>query len=161
MAIGSTDRLIDDVARSMTSGAAGVDLRSAVLARIDRRTPWRLMWLAVPVGVAALVVAAVGLRQPASPSRSAPGVPTMARVAPPAALDAPPVIAPASAALPPARRPATTLPHVRTIAVLAEPAALATLPIQPDALAIPLLNVKPIATEPIANNAIDDSGARQ
>lgn len=161
MAIGSMDRLIDDVARSMTSGAAGVDLRSAVLARIERRTPWRLMWLAVPAGAAALVVTAVGLRQSDSPVRSAPGVSTMARVAPSPALDPPPVIAPASAALPPARRTPLTLPHVRTIAVLATPAALSTPPIQPNALAIPLLDVPPIVTEPIAIKAIDDSGTRR
>jgi hypothetical protein len=163
MAIGSRDRLIDDVARSMTSGAAGVDLRSAVLARIERRTPRRLTWLLVPAAVAALVVAAVGLRQSASQSRWAPGVATMAVVAPPAVPDLPAEIAPASSAGRPGRRtPPTLLPNVRTIAVLAGPAALSTSPIQPDALAIPLLNVKPIATEPLAMNAIDDgSSGRQ
>jgi hypothetical protein len=45
---------------------------------------------------------------------------------------------------------------------LKEPVALTSASIQPDALSVPLLQLKPLVTEPIAIKVIaDDSGGRE
>jgi hypothetical protein len=59
------------------------------------------------------------------------------------------------------RRPHPPELRLRTIPALPRPVALATEQIQPNALAFPLLNLKPIVTEPLAMNAIDDGSGRQ
>src|SRR5262245_14614875 len=56
------ERLIDDVARGMTDVNRPLDLRAAVLERLDRRPSWRLTWLAAPVTAAAILAVAIALR---------------------------------------------------------------------------------------------------
>lgn len=159
------DRLIDDVARVMTEAAPSAGLRGSVLARIERR-PWHLRpWLVVPV-TAAAVVLAIALRGPASrpdPVRTPPNVQTASNATAPSLAPVRPATGTTGAAPRPpgVRRSSPRTAQVRTIPVLAEPAALVAHDIQPDALAIPLLRMKPIVTEPIAIKVIDDSGARQ
>ena len=155
------EHLIDDVARVMTDAGTPPDLRGAVLARIDRRRTWWLVWLAAPVAAAALLALAIGLRDSGSPSGPAPASTSLTRAVP-AVVDPPAAIAadpgPRSTAR---RRPAQTL-SVRTIAALAEPVALTTGDIQPDALGIALLQMKPIVTEPLTVKVLDEhSGGRQ
>ena len=157
--------LIDDVARAMTGAAPQAGMREAVLARIEHRPPVRFLWAAAPIAAAALVVLALGLRNTGTNSGVSPLVPTIAHVSPLAG------VGPATAATAPApsasgalrsRRKAASLPQVRTIPALKEPVALAGASIQPDALAIPLLQLKPIVTEPIAIRVIgDDPGGRE
>ena len=157
--------LIDDVARAMTGAAPQAGMREAVLARIERRRPARFLWAAAPIAATALVVLAVGLRDAGTNSGVAPRVPTIAQTSPvdsaaPATIASEPTT-PASGA-PRSRRKATSLAQVREIPALKEPVALAGASIQPDALAIPLLQLKPLVTEPIAIKVIaDDSGGRE
>ena len=160
------DRLIDDVARVMTEAAPSDGLRGAVLSRIERRSVHWRAWLVVPVTAAAAVVLAIALRGPASrpdPVRTPPHVETASNATPLSLAPVPPETRSTGAALrtPRVRRSSPRTAQVRTIPVLAEPAALVAHDIQPDALAIPLLRMKPIVTEPIAIKVIDDSGARQ
>jgi len=160
------DRLIDDVARVMTEPAPSAGLRGAVLARIERRPMHWRAWLVMPVTAAAAVVLAIALRGPASrpdPVRTPPNVQTASNATAPSRAPVPPETGTTGAAprTPRVRRSSPRTAEVRTIPVLAEPAALTANNIQPDALAIPLLRMKPIVTEPIAIKAIDDSGARQ
>ena len=160
------DRLIDDVARVMTEAAPSAGLRGAVLSRIERRSVHWRAWLVVPVTAAAAVVLAIALRGPASrpdPVRTPPRVEAASNATAPSLAPVPPETRTTGAALrtPRVRRSSPRTAQVRTIPVLAEPAALVAHDIQPDALAIPLLRMKPIVTEPIAIKVIDDSGARQ
>jgi hypothetical protein len=158
------DRLIDDVARVMTEASPSAGLRDAVLARIERRpVHWRA-WLLVPVTAAAAVVLAIALRGPASrpdPVRMPPHVETASNAPAPSLAAVPPEATGAALRIPRVRRSSPRMAQVRTIPALAEPAALVAHDIQPDALAIPLLRMKPIVTEPIAIKVIDDLGARQ
>src|SRR5688572_21652485 len=66
------DRLIGEVAHSLTRGEPRADLRARVLARVDaaKRTPrsWGHGWLMVPAAVSAMMVAAVLIRDP-NPAR--------------------------------------------------------------------------------------------
>jgi hypothetical protein len=158
--------LIDDVARLMTDAAPPAGLRRAVLASIDRRRPTRFAWVAAPIAAAALVVLAIGLRHAGTNSGGTSPVPSIAQTAPAAGAGSPaadtgdpgdPLRVPAR----PRRQPAPVL-QVRTIPALSEPAVLDRGAIQPDVLDIPLLQLKPIVTEPIAIKVIgDDSGGRE
>lgn len=156
--------LIDDVARAMTGAAPQAGLREAVLARIERRRPARFLWAAAPITAAAVVVLAVGLRNAGTNSGVVPPVPAIAPTSPVAGAGVTIAGEPttlASAVLR-SRRKAASLPQIRTIPALKQPVALAGGSIQPDVLAIPLLQLKPIVTEPIAIKAIaDDSGGRE
>ena len=156
------DRLIDDVARVMTEPAPPAGLRGAVLARIERRPARRLSWLALPIAAAAAVVLAIGLP---GPSSAPPETPLAQRASSPPApvLAASPaaVVADAARRDAPARRPSPRALEVRTLPALVEPRALTADDIQPNALAIPLLRMKPIVTEPIPTRVMDDSGSRQ
>jgi hypothetical protein len=155
------DRLIDDVARGMTDVNPPLDLRAAVLERLDRRPAWRLLWLAAPVTVAAALVLAIGLRDEVvtvnPPPAISPVVQTVSKplVDPPAAGVGEPV---RKATRP--RPPAVALSPIRSLAALSGPRALGARDIQPDVLAIPLLDMKPIVTEPIAIRTIDDGSGR-
>lgn len=158
--------LIDDVARAMTDAAPPAGLHGAVLARLDRRRPVRFWWITAPIAAAALVALAIGLRHNGTTPGTASSVPAIAKTGPvtsdrtPAAHSDPAgdsFRAPAR----PRRQPAPAL-HVRTIPALNEPAALDSGAIQPDGLDIPLLQLKPIVTEPIAIKVIgDDTGGRE
>lgn len=157
------DRLIDDVARVMTEPAASAGLRGAVLARIERRPMHRRAWLVVPVTAAAAAVLAIALRGPSSrpdPVRNPPNAQTAsnATALAPDPGDTAPVV---TVRTPGIRRSSPRTAPVRTIPALAGPAPLTSDGIQPDALAIPLLHMKPIVTEPLAIKVIDDSGAPQ
>jgi hypothetical protein len=56
------DAAIDAVARHMTEGAPGADLRARVIARIRERRPvWRSAWVLSPLALAAVVLVAVAL----------------------------------------------------------------------------------------------------
>lgn len=160
--------LIDDVARGMTDAAPPADLRGAVLARIDRRRPIRFWWLAAPIAAGVLV--ALAIRHNGTNPGAAPQVPAIAKAGPvtstgtgtgPTAASSDPAGNPSRGPARPRRQPAPVL-QVRTIAALKEPAALDSAAIQPDGLDIPLLQLKPIVTEPIAIRVIgDDSGGRE
>lgn len=159
-------QLIDNVARVMTGVAPPAGLRDVVLARIERRRPTRLVWFAVPIAAAALIVVAIVLRNAGTNPGVAPPVPAVAQNAPAAGAGSPAAISddPTTSARRAIRsRPkAAPLQQVRTIPALRQPVALAAGSIQPDVLAIPLLQLKPIVTEPIAIKAIaDDSGGRE
>lgn len=156
------DRLIDDVARGMTDVHPPLDLRAAVLERLDRR-PSRLVWLAAPLTVAAALALAIVLRDDAVTVNRPPAISPVAQNAarpvadPPAAGAGDPVRKTTRA-----RPPAAAMAPIRSLAALPGPRALEARQIQPDALAIPLLDMKPIVTEPIAIRTIDDgSGGRE
>ena len=157
------DRLIDDVARGMTDVNPPADLRAAVLARLDRRPSWRLTWLAAPVTAAAIFTVAIVLRdggvtvKPAPVSSPVAQTPSAPVTTPPEAVVNEPLPASRSS-----RRPAPLMSAIPSIPGLPGPRALDPGAIQPDALAIPLLHMKPIVTEPIAIRTIDDgSGGRE
>jgi hypothetical protein len=155
--------LIDDVARAMTGAAPQAGMREAVLARIERR-PARFLWAAAPIAAAVLMVLAVGLRNAGTNSGVAPLVPAIAQTAPVAGAGVTIASEPTTSAsgVLRSRRKAASLPQIRTIPALKPLVALAGGSIQPDALAIPLLQLKPIVTEPIAIRVIgDDSGGRE
>jgi hypothetical protein len=58
------DAAIDAVARHMTEGAPGADLRARVLAHIHERRPvWRSPWVLSPLAVAAVLLVAVALNR--------------------------------------------------------------------------------------------------
>jgi hypothetical protein len=154
------DRLIDDVARGMTDVNPPLDLRAAVLERLDRR-PTRLVWLAAPLTVAAALVLAIVIRD----HRGTVNPPTVN--APVAQNVSKPVLdLPAVDVAEPVRKPISPRGHavavspIRSLAALPGPRPLGAREIQPDVLAIPLLDMKPIATEPIAIRTIDDGSGR-
>ena len=161
---------IDTVARRLTAGDAPANLRAAVVARLDdRRSPawWRQP---LPAFAAVIVVAIAGgvtimqVRAPrANGTTAAPTVASALPLAAPQPSLAPPApmtaSAPAGAASPrtrsaarPSREPgeAELAWHTRRIPALVAPDAIAFDEIQPVALTMPLLNVTPIVTPPIA-----------
>lgn len=159
------DRLIDDVARGMTDVNPPLALRAAVLERLDRR-PARLVWLvwlAAPLTVAAALAVAIVLRDDGVTVNRPPAISPVAQNAAKPVVDPP-----AAGAGEPVRKtarprpPAAAMTPIRSLAALPGPRALEARQIQPDALAIPLLDMKPIVTEPIAIRTIDDgSGGRE
>jgi hypothetical protein len=157
------DRLIDDVARGMTDVNPPLHLRAAVLERLDRRPSWRLAWVAAPLTVAAALALAIALRDDGVTVNPPPANSPAAQTRP-----SPVTNTPAADIGEPARKPVSALwtapamSTIRSLAALPPPRALETREIQPEALAIPLLDVKPIVTEPIAIRTIDDgSGGRE
>jgi hypothetical protein len=156
------DRLIDDVARAMTDANPPADLRATVLARLDRRPSWRLAWLAAPVTVAAVLAMAIALRDRGVTVQPAPASPAVAQALSTPVVDpAPAIIAEPARQRSSSRQRAQTMATIPSLAALPGPRALKPFEIQPDALAIPLLHMKPIPTEPIGIRTIDDgSGGR-
>jgi hypothetical protein len=126
----------------------------------------RFRWIAAPIAAAALVVLAMGVRHTGTNPGVAPPVPAIAKTGPATSVESPAALSdragdPFRVPARPRRQPAPVL-QVRTIAALNEPAALDSGAIQPDGLDIPLLQLKPIITEPIAIRVIgDDSGGRE
>lgn len=155
------DRLIDDVARGMTDMNLPLDLRAAVLERLDRRPSWRLAWLAAPVAVAATLALAITLRDHrATVNPPTVNAPVAQNVSKPV-LDLPVVDVAAPVRKPISPGPsAAAMSPIRSLTALPGPRALVARDIQPDALAIPLLDMKPIVTEPIAIRTIDDGSGR-
>jgi hypothetical protein len=156
------DRVIDDVARAMTGGDPPADLREAVLARLDRRSPWRWAWLAVPATAAAIVVVTFAVRDRSATVQPTPANPAVAQIV------STPGVNPSLATIPApphpravSRRSVQTMASIRSLAALPGPPALHAVDIQPDALAIPLLHMMPIATEPIGIRTIEDGSDRR
>jgi hypothetical protein len=109
-------------------------------------------------------VYAVAVRGPVTPSTIDPAVRAAATPSATAAA-AVPGIAPLAAAPEPVHprptvRAAAPVAAIRTLPALDEPRPLTAEDIQPDPLAIPLLRMTPIVTEPIATKSSDDSGRR-
>jgi hypothetical protein len=150
------DRLVDDVARQMTSARPSPNLRARTAAAIAVRPAPHWWWkLAVPVCAIALLaggaIVLVQLRvsMPDVRARAPHVLASSARPVP--ALDI--VFVPAPPA--PARRPPATTAalrewNARRIPTLAAPTAIETVDIQPDELQVPLLQLKPLATDPLA-----------
>ena len=156
------DRVVDEVARVMTAGNPPADLRGAVLARLDRRSPWRWAWLALPATVAAIVVWTVAIRDRGASVHPTPTNPAVAQiVSTPAVNPSPAAVSELARRRAASRRTAQTMASIRSLAALPGPRALQPVEIQPDALAIPLLHMKPIATEPIALRTIEDGSDRR
>lgn len=148
----------------MTEPAAPASLRGAVLARIERpRSRWPV-WIAVPLTAAAAVVFAVALRGPSAPTERPAPVQVASAPTAPAAPEPQvvlPVTTPVEAARAVSRQPIEpAVAAIRTLPQLEQPRALTAVDIQPDALAIPLLRMAPIVTEPLATKSSDDSGMR-
>jgi hypothetical protein len=172
--MGDLNRAIDDVAARMTAGDAPAGLRARVLGRIGDRRPSTWTWALKPVAaLAALVLVGVTVQilrtsRPAdrrdSPAAhlataTAPTTTGVAaatanvdRVSPPA-----PRVRPKPA--PPRMSAAEAAWHERAIPALDAIAALSIDAIQPEALSIPQLEVKALATTPLVV-ATDGKGVR-
>lgn len=155
------DRLIDDVARGLTDVNPPLDLRAAVLGRLDRRPSWQLVWLAAPVAVAATLAVAIALRGDGVTVNHPPVLSPVVQDVSKPLVDPPGAGAGESERKPISPRPpAVAMSPIRSLAALPGPRALGAREIQPDALAIPLLDMKPIVTEPIDIRTIDDGSGR-
>jgi hypothetical protein len=159
------DRTIDDVARAMTSAAPSADFAARVTAALPPRPataawyPWRLTVAGLGVAAATMVLLS---------SRVTVSIPTVE----PGPLAAAPVVATAipSSAVPgesltPVRTPAAgraarrvVEPTIYRLPALSRPATLDVAPIQPENVSIGLLEVKPMATEPLAIPRLDPRG---
>ena len=151
-------RTVSEAVRAYIDGQVGADT--------PRRRPARFWWFAAPVAAAALLVIAIGLRRDGTNSGVASPAPAIAQSTPAASAGSPAARVGDSgdSLLVPGRprRQRTPVLQVRTIRALNEPAALDRAGIQPDGLDIPLLQLKPIVTEPIAIKVIgDDAGGRE
>jgi hypothetical protein len=159
------DRTIDAIARSMTAGAGPDDLAARVLAALPAKRPartwhpWRLAIAGVSVTAAAIVLLAssVTVVLPTLEPGSIAAGPALATAIPSSAqIDD--VIAPSRAtraAVEPHREPT---PGIYRLPALAQPDALDVAPIQPANVAIALLELKPMATEPLAIPRVDPRG---
>jgi hypothetical protein len=180
------DRAIDEVARQMTAGSPGADLKARVLARIGEPRPvWRSPWILAPIATAAvvlLIVLAWPHQGPDDAERAT------AAVTPPSRAAQRPPVAPAPAqtaqsnsataetartprAVPtavrhrPVRYPATAAPS--TIDALAPPpleVASIQLSALPDADSIhidPLEAITSIELAPLGPLDVDDQGERR
>lgn len=161
----NADRLITAVAADMTAAEPPADLAARVVDRITtpRRPTWKLA--SAPLMAAAALMAWVVL---------VPRDVTQPFPAPDAAFTGSMATSPADVVV------AASMPRIltragrrrsgaglsdserawqrRAIPALPGPATLGTRSIQPDALRIPLLDMKPIATAPIAITPIGDGG---
>ncbi len=169
-------RLIDDVAREMTSGDPAAGFRVRVMARVaaettEPRLRWRTpLWLAAAGAAVVVVAGLVVLREP---QRTAEPAAVIA-----AAGDAPPVSGTASEPgtaddavgqqtqgatrrVQAARLPASVLEwRARVIPELTAVAPLAFAEIQPVWLSITQLDVTPLGILPITLPPIGDGGGR-
>jgi hypothetical protein len=152
------DRLIDDAARGMVTATPSPDFTARTMARISVTARSRARWLLLPAGALAGVAVAVvaALNQPAMGQ-----LPLVPRPAPPSIVVARmPVVEPAiaprrTAAIAAVVSAAERLWQERRLPALPAPAPIATEVIQPEALALPLLELKPLVTEPLAMEPID------
>jgi hypothetical protein len=153
------DRLIDDAARGMVTATPSPDFTARTMARIPVTARSRARWLLLPAGALAAVAAAAAvgaLNQPAMGQ-----LPLVPRPAPPSIVVARmPVVEPAiaprrTAAIAAVVSAAERLWQERRLPALPAPAPIATEVIQPEALALPLLELKPLVTEPLAMEPID------
>ena len=161
-----TEPMLDEVARSLTSGDAPTSLRARVLERLPpiARVPWyrsALLNAGIAASVAALVIAGVLWSRHNAP----PPVATSA-VASNTALESSPSQHAATVATntsPISRRPARTHREVVTVPglpALEAPEALAIETIQPQRLSIAQLTVAPLVTEPLRVAGTDGGSER-
>jgi hypothetical protein len=150
------DRLIDDVARRMTAAAATRDLPARTLEIISRHRRTRPWWrLAPPAAIAAVLIAVLMARGGPIPGHSPAGLTSPGQTVTRADvhLAAPPAAA-APAPRPRATRPAISAAEAiwqaRRLPALPAPDPIETDDLQPETLGVPLLELKPLATEPIA-----------
>jgi hypothetical protein len=152
------DRLIDDAARGMVTASPSPDFTARTMARISVSARSRARWLLLPAGgLAAVAVSAVGalnqsaigqfplVPRPAAQSMVVARMPVVEPAAPP--RRAAEIAAVVSAA--------ERLWLERRLPALPAPAPIATDAIQPEALTLPLLELKPLVTEPLAMEPID------
>jgi hypothetical protein len=157
------DRLIDDAARSITAHEPPPHLRARVLARLDeRRSPHRA-WVLIPVAASAaavLMTIAVMKNRPAHLPETAVAPSTdIARATPErvGVIEAAPILQAEPAAIAAAGRRDVSSKEAAAwreelMPSLPAIAALGITEIQPDTLAIPQLNVKPLVVAPIDGN---------
>jgi hypothetical protein len=162
------DRVIDEVARAMTSVDVPRDLRPAVAARIASAPPWSFGWRVAAAGaaVAAVVIGAVVLRTGSEPQNPRPVAGGGVR----AAITPPPIAAPAEA--PPRAATARDAGAVRQVAraavrrqtIVGVAAVVETVAIDPVAI-VPLdadgpsppqlVQIKPIEFMPVRISEFD------
>ena len=170
------DRAIDDVARRLTAQDPPADLRARVMARIHDRAQPRLVWRFAPLAAGVAGLAAIGFawtvaRTPHEAPRPA-ARSTISAAAPASSLpasqvaDASAVIASArpaavkTQAKPPVGPSAAELAWLaRAVPALPQPAALNVEGIQPEALTIPQIDMKPLVTERLMPSPPDGGGA--
>jgi hypothetical protein len=167
------DALVTAVAASMTRPAPDLDVAPGVLARLDARRGAGLAGhrLGLAVTIATLVVAAGAIwtsrsMADAVPAVTGPGAPSLS--GPAASMPGPGADAAAPAAARAAARPAAPADlgaserawHERRIPELATPDAIPTPPIQPDAVALPLLALEPLAPTPLTLRPLDTERLR-
>src|SRR5262245_34591990 len=116
----------------MTGGNPPADLRTAVLARLDRRSPWRWAWVALPATVAAIVVLTVAVRDRGATVQPAPANPAVPQIVSTPAVNPSPSVTEPARQRAASRRPAQTMASIRSLAALAGPRALQPGDIQPD-----------------------------
>jgi hypothetical protein len=156
------DRFIDDVARGMVAGAPSGDFTARTMARISGQRRARTWWRLLPAGAAvASVAVAVAVALSGGRVGGLPVVPDP-RPAPlsTGTLTRAPVIEPAAAAprLPVRHAVMSAAERVwqdRRLPALPGPAPITSEGIQPEPLAVPLLNLKPLITEPLIIEPID------
>ena len=162
------DRAIDSVARSMTEIALPEDFSARVLAALPAQRaprpshPWRLAIASVGVVAAATVFLAwpITTSLPSLPSRPVAAGAAIAAAIPSSAIaeDAVVLTVATRAAAAPHRESTTT---IYRLPALTRPSALAVAPIQPENVAIGLLELKPMATEPLAIPRVDPRGGSE
>ncbi len=159
------ERYVDDIAHGMTSADQTPDLRARTIAAIGARRQVGLWWKLVPAAVVGAAVLSAGVwtardRQPGVPMPAAPG---RAEQRTPVTGAAPTIADAAMATSSPNPRLATVsaqqqLWQSRRLAGLPEPSPIQTGEIQPAALAVPLLQVKPLVTQPLTIEPMDGGG---
>jgi hypothetical protein len=152
------DRLIDDAARRMMAETPSGDFTAKTMARLGAQRRSRAWWRWAPAGAVAVVAVAAAAATLAQLRlhRDLPVIPRLE-----AALTAavpPPAIEPVVAA--PVERTnvmsaAELAWHERRLAPLAAPAPIERESIQPEPLAVPLLELKPLVTSPLALEPLD------
>lgn len=159
----SVDRLIDDVARRMTAVDAPDGFPARTLARIAARRRPAIFWKLVPVTAAGLAVAgALVLRvpdRPIAPTGDVAGAaPVRVAETSPALVAEPPATLANGSTLARAGSIHERIWNARRIPDLARPAAIEHEDIQPDAIVVPLLQLKPLVTEPLTIEPMHGGG---
>lgn len=160
----SVDRLIDDVARRMTAVDAPDGFPARTLARIAAHRRPAIFWKLVPVTAVAGLAVAGGLvlrvpDRPVAPAGDAAGAaPVRVAETSPALVADPPATLANGSTLARAGSIPEQIWNARRIPDLARPAAIEHEDIQPDALVVPLLQVKPLVTEPLTIEPMHGGG---
>jgi hypothetical protein len=161
------DRLVDDVARGLTAERASATLHARTMAAIASPPSQHRRWghFALPAGVLPLALAVLffGLAaRDVAPPELPPSLHIVRGIEPlPSIASGAESPAPNRRAAPRTRANESAVEaawRARRVASLAMPDAIVPAPIQPDDLAVPLLQLKPLATEPLTIEPI--SGGR-